>query len=892
MSMHLASIRTLSGPSVLHDRPLLKATLDIGDLEKSDTSLLPTFVDKLLAMLPELWEHRCSPGYPGGFVERLRRGTWMGHVVEHVSLALSDRAGIPVGYGKTISTDRAGVYEIYLRYENEAGMREVIRIAVDLVDGLLAGRELPLEGRVAVARELVRDTALGPSTAAIVDAAKRRGIPVRRLNDQSLVQFGHGVKQKRIEAATSTYTSNIAVELASDKQLTKDILSKASLPVPEGEIVRDVEAAMGACSRLGFPLVIKPLDGNHGRGVTVGITSEEQVPKAFEEAREHSCRVIVEQMFPGRDYRVLVVAGKLVAASERVPAHVVGDGIRSIQELIEIENHNPQRGDGHEKPLTKLCDLHAAEEVTKQGYTVQSVPREGVVVRVCGTANLSTGGTARDVTDSVHPAVRQICERAALTVGLDICGIDLVTPDIAEPLPTRAGIIEVNAGPGLRMHVYPNEGTPRDVGGAIMDMLYPGGDNGRVPLVSVTGTNGKTTVSRMIAAVLSQTGKTVGLTTTEGIWLGDTKIVSGDTTGPWSARLILSEPQVEAAVLETARGGIVRSGLGYDWSDVSVMTNIQADHIGQDGIQSLNDILRIKSVVAERVTEGGTLVLNADDPLLATLMQHERMQRTPKHVVYFSLTERNPVIVEHLDSGGTAFVANNGLLVECARNRRTAIGAVDDFACTASGTARFQIANLLAAIAACRALHIEAETIARTLEGFGDEAHNPGRVNLYDVNGGYVVVDYGHNIGAFQAICEMTEAWNMRERIGVVALPGDRSEQSRERAAQAAACGFTRLIIREDNEKRGRAPGEVAEHFFRSVKAIHPELDATIIVDEAEAYRAALEQSEPGKVIVLFYDDYDLLSLALRGFRATPVRFHAQGGLRHTSIDQLQALAS
>lgn len=890
--MQILSIRTFHGPSVLHNKPLIKTTLDIEELEDSDTSKLPKFVDELLGVLPGLWEHRCSPGYPGGFVERLRRGTWMAHVVEHIALALSDFAGISVGFGKTLSTDTPGVYEVYVRYENEAGMREIIRVAVDLADALLAGREFPLDARMDVVRELVRDTAFGPSTAAIVEAATRRGIPVRRLNDQSLVQLGYGIKQKRIEAATTSFTSNMAVEIAGDKQLTKELLAGASLPVPEGDIVLDLESAVAAAARLGFPVVIKPLDGNHGRGVTVDIRSEAEVSKAFEVSREHSRRVIVEQMFPGKDYRVLVVGGKLVAASERVPAHVVGDGTRSIQELIEVENHNPLRGEGHEKPLTKMCVAHAKEEVAKQGYALNSVPRDGAVVQLCGTANLSTGGTARDVTDIVHRTTRRICERAAMIIGLDVCGIDLVTNDISQPLPARGGIIEVNAGPGLRMHVHPNEGTPRDVGAAIVDMLYREPETGQIPIASVTGTNGKTTVSRMIAAVLEQTGKTVGLTTTEGIWLGGEKIVSGDTTGPWSARLILSEPQVEAAVLETARGGIVRSGLGYDWSDVGVMTNIHADHIGQDGIHSLEDILRIKSVVAERVRAGGTLVLNADDTLLASLMKQERMNRTPKRVVYFSLSERNPVITEHLAAGGTAYVVTNGHLLECVSNRRTVLASVYDFACAAAGTAKFQVANLLAAFGACRALGVESSVIASSLADFGDEVRNRGRANLYDVNGAYVVADYGHNIGAFQAICEMTAAWELPERIGVVALPGDRSEQSREQAAQAAACGFTKMIIREDNEKRGRKPGEVAEHFYKSVKAAHPEVNAQIILDEGQAYEAALQQAGPNKVIVLFYDDYELLSGALREHGARPVRFHPHSVTEDYSSPVLQAAAS
>ncbi|HYE65824.1 MAG TPA: cyanophycin synthetase, partial [Pyrinomonadaceae bacterium] len=655
--MRVDKIRTLSGPNIFSHQPVLVMRLDLEELTAKESTEFPGFIDRLLALLPGLHEHHCSVGRPGGFVERLYEGTYFAHIVEHVALELTEHAGIPAYFGKARQADEPGLYNVVVEYKAEHGARYLLNVAVELVEALLKGESFPLEEKLAEARALVDRTELGPSTRSIVEAAERRGIPWFRIGAESLVQLGYGKNRKLIQAAMSDRTNAIAVDIAANKELTKTVLEQASIPIPRGRIVRTEDEAVEALADINGPVVIKPLDGRQGLGVSLNLTTPEEAIHAFRLAREFSDDVLVEELVNGRNYRVLVIDGRMVAASERLACHVKGDGVHTIAELIEIENRNPLRGEGHDKPLTRIViDSVMITYLRKRGLSLDHVPQPEEIIFLREGINLSTGGTAQDVTETVHPEVTRMCERAARVIGLDICGIDLVLKDIAEPLKKGSGgIIEVNASPGLRMHHYPSVGEARDVGAAIVEMLYPPGAPARIPVFSITGTNGKTTVARMIAHVLSETGQTVGLTTTDGIYIGGERIVEGDTTGPHSARTILSDPAVEVAVLETARGGIVRRGLGYDWSDISVLTNIGPDHIGQDGIKSVEDLVYIKSLVAERVREGGTLVLNADDEHLARLMEHPRVSRVRKQVVYFSLRENHLLIRRHLDAGGTAY---------------------------------------------------------------------------------------------------------------------------------------------------------------------------------------------------------------------------------------------
>src|SRR5215203_2946440 len=662
--MHIHRIRTLAGPNIFSHRPMLAMELDLDDLYAVESYAVHGFNQRLMQLLPGISDHHCASGKPGGFVKRPHEGTYFGHIVEHVALELTDAAGISTTRGKTVATDVPGRYLVATEYKNEAAMKHILETAVALVDALVRDQPYPLESRMEEARAIVAKTSLGPSTKAIVDAAARRGIPWARVNNDSRIRFGTGKAIRYVEATMTDRTNIIAVDLAGNKHETKRVLSDVGLPVPRGCVVEQRDDAIRALQFTDPPVVVKPLDGNQGRGVSLNLHSPEQVAEAFDIAASVSRRVIVEEMFVGNDYRVEMVDGRMVAAAQRIPAHVRGDSTHTISQLIDLTNHDPRRGNGHEKPMTKIhTDPLVIAILKRHGRTLSDVPADGELVLLRESANLSTGGEARDVTDRVHPTIRRLCERAARVVGLDVCGIDLVIADIEQPF-TKGGIVEVNAAPGIRMHHFPGEGEARDVAGAIVDMLYPDGAATQIPVIAITGTNGKTTVTRMIGRAFREAGQTVGMTTTDGIWIGDDEAARGDMTGPWSANVVLSDPSVDVAVLETARGGIMRGGLGFDWADVGVITNIDADHFGQDGIEGLDDIVRVKRLVAERVREGGTLVLNADDEHVRSVAVHPRVTAVPKRIVYFSLDSANPMVRYHVERGGTAFVMNGDWLEE------------------------------------------------------------------------------------------------------------------------------------------------------------------------------------------------------------------------------------
>ncbi|HEV8168576.1 MAG TPA: cyanophycin synthetase, partial [Pyrinomonadaceae bacterium] len=721
------------------------------------------------------------------------------------------------------------------------------------------------------AKRLISDAETGPTTRAITEAAERRGIPCRRDGTGNRVQLGYGKYLHYVQAAMTDKTNAIAVELAQDKEETKERLELHGIPVPKGKVVYSFKEALKAADEIGRPVVVKPVSGHQGQGVTVEVSTREEMKTAFAAAREYSPAVVIEETFEGLNYRVMIVGGRMVAASERVLPYVVGDGVNTIGDLIAHENRNPLRGDGHEKPLTKIkVDAEVTTHLQHAGMALESVPARDQRITLSNRSNLSTGATAQDVTDKVHPSIARLCERAARVIGLDVCGVDLVIPDIATPI-TSGGVIEVNASPGLRMHHYPSVGQPRDVGAAVVDAIYPPGAPSRIPIISITGTNGKTTVTRMIGHVLGKTNLCVGMTTTDGIYVGGEQIVEGDTTGPQSAQVVLSDPAVEVAVLETARGGIIRRGLGYDWSDIGVMTNISDDHVGQDGIKSVEDVLYIKSLVAERVKEGGTLVLNADDEHLAKLMENERVNKVPKTAVYFAIDENNPVVRSHLQAGGKAYFARNNALIESIGEVQRTLADVSMLPVVMNGAAQFQIGNLLAAIAACRAFGIEQDVLLKSLISFSSWANNPGRANLYRLNGGHVMVDYGHNTQAFDAICRLTSSWNDRRVTGIITIPGDRDDSIIDHAARVAAKGFNRVIVREDHDLRGRKPGDVAGIVYRAIKEVSPATECEVVFDEIEALRRAVSQMIKGEVIVLFYEKLQPVQRALQEMAAQPV---------------------
>jgi len=854
--MHVESIRTLDGPNVFHRKPVLSLYLRLGDLTDVNSDEVPGFNERLIAALPGLKDHHCSRGYIGGFCERLRLGTYFGHVTEHVALELAGLLGSAVTYGKTRYAGEPGLYQVLVRYQSEAAMRSLLHSAVRFVDAVVAGEPFDLAEHLARARSAAQDGELGPSTRSIVDAAARRGIPWRRLNEHNLVQLGQGRYRRLIQAAVTDRTSHIALEVASDKALTKRMLHDAGIPVPHGEVVASVDEALAAFDRLGAPVVVKPLDGNQGRGITLDVHDTTDVEAAYTRAAEVAQQVIVEQQVEGDDYRVLVVNGAVVAASRRVPCHVVGDGASSLRELIDQANRDPLRGAGHEKPLTRIViDDEVRLHLQRAGVDMDTVPLPGASVTLRGCANLSTGATAEDATDRLGPAARELCERAAAVIGLDVCGIDLVTPRVeGEPDGGfKGGIVEVNAGPGLRMHLHPTAGTPRDVGDSIVTMLYPDGAPSRVPLCSVTGTNGKTTVTRMVGHVLNQAGVTAGVTSTDGMYVGGRRVSRGDHTGPASARAILADTRVEAAVLETARGGILRRGLGYDWSDVAVITNVTRDHIGQDGIETLDDLLWIKSLVAERVRDGGTLILNAEDEGSASMAQRAGVDAARLALVYVALDPDNELLTAHLAAGGRGYLRRDGWLIESDGGHEHRVAHVSAVPATFEGAADHQVFNCLAAAAAARAMGRTVTEVAKALGTFDGVTHNPGRASLFALGDGYVMVDYGHNPAAFTATGALARRWH-GELIGIVGVPGDREDAVIEEAAVAAVTAFDRVVIREDADRRGRSAGEVPAIMRRAMLEADPRARVEVVDDELHALRSLLPEVAGGALVVIFYE--------------------------------------
>jgi cyanophycin synthetase len=868
--MKIDSIRTLNGPNVYSHHPVLLMHLDLGELAERESREFKGFNERLLTILPGINNHHCSLGQPGGFVTRLEEGTYFGHIVEHVALELTELAGIGRTHGKT-RHDEGSFYNIAIEFRAEKASTHLLEHAVKLVEAALRDRAFRVQPVLDEAKRLVVDAEIGPTTRAIIDAAKRRDIPCRRDGPGNRIQLGYGKHLHYVQAAMTDRTNAIAVELAQDKEETKARLAMHGIPVPQGKVVYSLKEALKAADELGQPVVVKPVNGHQGEAVTLEVSTREEMKTAFDAARKLSSAVLIEETYAGQNYRVLIVGGRMVAASERVLPQVIGDGTNSIRDLIAHENRNPLRGDGHEKPLTKIkVDAEVITHLQHAGMTLDTVPARDQSITLSHRSNLSIGATAQDVTDKVHPTIARLCERAARLIGLDVCGVDLVIPDIATPI-TSGGVIEVNASPGLRMHHYPSVGVARDVGQAVVDAIYPPGAPSRIPIISITGTNGKTTVTRMIGHVLSKSNLCVGMTTTEGIYVGNEQVVEGDTTGPQSAQVVLSDPAVEVAVLETARGGIIRRGLGYDWSDIGVMTNISDDHLGQDGIKSVEDVLYIKSLVAERVKEGGTLVLNADDEHLAKLMENERINKIRKTVVYFAIDESNPVVRSHLQAGGKAYFARNNALIEAVGEVQRTIADVTMLPVVMNGAAKFQIGNLLAAIAACRAFGIEQDVLLKSLIGFSSWANNPGRANLYRLNGGHVMVDYGHNAEAFDAICHLTANWNDRRVTGIITIPGDRDDAIIDRAARVAAKGFNKVIVREDRDLRGREPGDVAKIVCRAISEVSPGTQCEVVLDEIEALRHAVSQMIKGEVVVLFYEKLLPVQQALQEMAAQPV---------------------
>ena len=857
------------GPSLYARFPVIRLELDLGALEAWPTGRLGSkFVDALASALPGLAQHGCSYREPGGFFRRMREdeGTWLGHVLEHVAIELQNIAGEEVTFGKTRSAGPPGIYTVVYEYAQRDEGIAAGDLGLRLLSSLLPVALRP-EGSVPddwnwqeARDEFIRFAqrrALGPSTSSLVRAAEHRGIPWLRLNDQSLVQLGHGKFQQRIQATVTSSTSHIAVELASDKEETNKILATLGLPVPKQELVQSDAQAIRAAKRIGFPVVTKPYNGNHGRGISIRLTNDQEVAQGYAVAREHARSVIVETFLEGDDHRLLVVNGNLVAATRRTPGHVVGDGTHTIEQLIDIVNQDPRRGVGHEKVLTRLeLDAQAHKMLEHVNMRSDSVPGAGEVILLRSTANLSTGGTATDVTDIIHPDNREMAERAVRAIGLDVGGVDFLTKDITESYRAiGGGICEVNAAPGFRMHVAPSEGTARDVAAPVIDMLFPAGTSVRVPIAAVTGTNGKTTTARMLAHITKMAGYTPGLTTTDGVYIDGQRTVPGDMTGPVSARMVLADPQIDIAVLETARGGLLRAGMGVAEVNVGAVLNVQADHLGLKGIDTLEQLGELKRIVVEVATD--CAVLNADDPLVLKMASHTEA----KSICYVTMNPHHALVREHIRAGGRACAleagVNGQMITLYDHGGHIPLLWTHLIPATMEGRATHNVQNAMFAAAMSFSLGIKLDAIRQGLRTFDSTFFQaPGRMNVFNEHPFKVLFDYGHNAHAVGMMADLASRLDVTgRRIVVLAGPGDRRDEDLVAIAKAVAGRFDHYICRRDDNLRDRSADEVPRIQAQALRDAGVAQSAiSIIPDEQDAIDAALRMGESGDLLLIFAD--------------------------------------
>ena len=823
--------------------------LNLEDLEHRPTNKINGFYERLRTLIPSMYEHRCSPGVPGGFFQRVVEGTWMGHVIEHIALEIQTLAGMETGFGRTRETHTPGVYNVVFNYEEEKVGLYAAEAAVRIAEALIAGTPYDLEKDIQKMREIRENTRLGPSTGAIVEEAISRNIPWIRLNGQSLVQLGYGKNQVRFRATMTERTSSIAVDIASNKEETKRMLQEHAIPVADGVTITSVNQVEYAIRTVGFPLVFKPLDGNHGRGATINVKTYDEAVSAFEHAARISKRVIVEKFVTGYDFRVLVIDNKMVAAALRIPARVTGDGESTIQELIDQENRDPRRGYGHENVLTEITvDRDTLDLLAKKGYHLDTIPAKEEIVYLKSTANLSTGGTSVDVTDQVHPQNIFICERISRIIGLDVCGIDIMAENLTEPLTDTGGVIlEVNAAPGFRMHIAPSEGLPRNVAGHVLDMLYPPGKSARIPIIAITGTNGKTTTTRLIAHIIKSIGHRVGFTTSDGIYVQNTMLMKGDTTGPKSTEFILKDPTVEVAVLETARGGILRAGLGFSQSDIGVITNIQPDHLGISDIETLDDLARVKSVVIESVKRDGWGILNADNEHCVRIGR-----RADCKVAYFSTNENNPLIQDHCHKGGVACICENGFITIKRKDWKIRVHRTSLIPLTFGGTVTFMIENVMAATLAAYLWGVKTEDIKIALETFiPSPAQTPGRMNLIEFRDFKFMVDFAHNPDGYRGIRDFLSAIESPQKIGLIAGTGDRRDEDMRELGRIAAEMFDHILLRQEDHLRGRTRENIFALIKEGIREVKPDVVVEELNGEVDAIRYTMGLAQAGAFIAI-----------------------------------------
>lgn len=855
--MKIREINAMRGPNYWSVRrhKLIVMVLDLEEMETSPSDKIPGFLDRLKAMFPTMHSHRCSVGTPGGFFQRVEEGTWMGHIIEHIALEIQTLAGMDTGFGRTRGYGEEGVYNVVFSYMEENVGRYAAKASVAICEALVTGEDYDLEPDIQRMRELRESSRLGPSTGSIVEEAESRGIPWIRLNKYSLCQLGYGANQKRIQATVTSETSSIGVELACDKEDTKFLLEQAEVEVPRGDIIRRERSLEEACRYVGYPLVIKPVDGNHGRGITVNIQNYEDALEAFRHAKDssRSGAIIVEKFIQGADYRLLVINNVLVAGAIRTPAHVIGDGTSTVQQLIDIVNSDPRRGYGHENVLTKITVNELTTTIIKDaGYTLNSVLAQGEKLILKDTANLSTGGTAEDITDIIHPANVSMAERISKIIDLDICGIDIMTSDITKPLSETGGaVLEVNAGPGFRMHLAPTTGLPRNVAAPVIDKLFPiQGDTGRIPIVAITGTNGKTTTSRLIAHMAKMKGYRVGYTTSDGVYIQNRLLMTGDCTGPASAEFVLKDPTVNFAVLECARGGLLRAGLGFKKCDVGVVTNVAADHLGLKGIHTIEQLARVKGVIPETVLPDGYAILNADDELV-----YEMRRSINCNLALFSMDENNTHVKALQRRGGLTAIYENGYVTICKGEWKMRVMKAIDIPLTYGGKADFMIQNVLAAVLAANVKGIRIEDMKVALETFiPSAAQTPGRLNLFKFENFSILLDYAHNPAGMRALKQFSDNLEASHKVCIIAGIGDRREEDNNEIGSIAAEMADEIIIRQDKRLRGKTEEELIKMLDDGIKMANPSMKTTIIPSEKEAITHAVNTAKKDSLIILCSD--------------------------------------
>ncbi len=853
--MKIEEIKVLKGPNYwsIRRQKLIQMRLNLEEMEQRPSNTIDGFLNRLQALLPSLYEHQCSEGKPGGFFSRVEEGTWMGHVIEHVALEIQTLAGMNVGFGRTRGTGKEGEYNVVFSYMEEDAGVYAAKAAVRIVESIVESKEYDLSEDIQNMREIRENTRLGPSTGCIVEEAAKRNIPFIRLNRQSLVQLGYGVNQKRIRATIASTTSNIAVEIACDKEETKLLLEAAEIPVPRGMVIRTEAGLEDAVKKYGYPLVIKPIDGNHGKGNTTNINDWEQATKALAAAKIYSRSVIVERFITGFDFRILVINSKFICAALRTPASVVGDGVHNIQWLVDETNKDPRRGYGHEKVLTQITlDQFSEKMLNEVGYTLETIPPAGERVLLKPTANLSTGGTSTDVTDEVHPENIFMCERIARIIGLDICGIDIMAKDLHTPVSENGGaILEVNAAPGFRMHLEPAEGLPRNVAEPVIDMLFPKNIQGRIPIIGITGTNGKTTTTRLTAHIAKSAGKKVGYTTSDGVYIQNQLMMKGDCTGPVSSTFVLKDPTVDFAVLECARGGILKSGLAFQNCDVAVVTNVASDHIGLGGINNLEQMAKVKGVLPETVFKHGYTVLNADDDLVYDLRKNLEC-----NIALVSMHENNPRIKEHSAANGLSCIFENGFITILKGSWKIRVMKATEIPITFEGKALHNIANVLSAVMASYLFRdISIDDIRMALQTFvPGSVTTPGRMNFFHFKNFTILADFAHNPHGLELLCDFVSKTDYPIKVGIISGTGDRRDDDIRELGAISGRYFDEIIMRCDKNLRGRSADEIMNLLEEGVRSVNKEISITKIANENLALEYVYAHHKPGALYTIMCD--------------------------------------